>query len=65
MRVLIPTGLAEALSALDDDPTSTVLAGGTDVMVEVNSGHRRPQAVIAVVAVWWVAWAGRRCRRRR
>ena len=25
-----------------------VLAGGTDVMVEVNGGHRRPEAVIAV-----------------
>lgn len=48
MSVLISTTLAEALSALADAPTSMVLAGGTDVMVEVNSGHRRPQAVIAV-----------------
>jgi CO/xanthine dehydrogenase FAD-binding subunit len=48
MSVLISTTLAEALSALADEPTSMVLAGGTDVMVEVNSGHRRPQAVIAV-----------------
>jgi CO/xanthine dehydrogenase FAD-binding subunit len=48
MSVLISTTLADALSALADEPTSMVLAGGTDVMVEVNSGHRRPQAVIAV-----------------
>jgi len=48
MSVLISTTLVEALSALADEPTSMVLAGGTDVMVEVNSGHRRPQAVIAV-----------------
>ena len=48
MSVLISTTLAEALSALAAEPTSMVLAGGTDVMVEVNSGHRRPQAVIAV-----------------
>jgi CO/xanthine dehydrogenase FAD-binding subunit len=25
-----------------------VIAGGTDVMVEINSGHRRPESVIAV-----------------
>jgi CO/xanthine dehydrogenase FAD-binding subunit len=48
MSVLTPTTLAAALSALADDPTALVLAGGTDVMVEVNSGQRQPQAVIAV-----------------
>jgi CO/xanthine dehydrogenase FAD-binding subunit len=48
MNVLISTTLAEALGALAAEPASMVLAGGTDVMVEVNSGHRRPDAVIAV-----------------
>jgi CO/xanthine dehydrogenase FAD-binding subunit len=48
MSVLISTTLAEALSALADEPASLVLAGGTDVMVEINSGHRRPDAVISV-----------------
>jgi CO/xanthine dehydrogenase FAD-binding subunit len=48
MTVLISTSLEEALTALANEPTSMVLAGGTDIMVEVNSGHRRPQAVIAV-----------------
>ena len=46
--MLISTTLAEALSALAAEPTSMVLAGGTDVMVEVNGGHRRPENVIAV-----------------
>jgi CO/xanthine dehydrogenase FAD-binding subunit len=48
MSVLISTTLAEALAALADDPTSLVLAGGTDAMVEINSGHRRPESVVAV-----------------
>jgi CO/xanthine dehydrogenase FAD-binding subunit len=48
MSVLIPATLAEALTALDDAPTSMVLAGGTDAMVEINGGHRRPDSVIAV-----------------
>ena len=48
MSVLIPATLAEALNALDDAPSSMVLAGGTDAMVEINGGHRRPDSVIAV-----------------
>ena len=48
MSVLISTTLTEALDALAAEPTSMVLAGGTDAMVEVNSGHRRPLAVVAV-----------------
>ena len=48
MSVLISTTLTEALDALAAEPTSMVLAGGTDAMVEVNGGHRRPDAVIAV-----------------
>ncbi|HEY0519715.1 MAG TPA: FAD binding domain-containing protein [Ilumatobacteraceae bacterium] len=48
MSMLIATTLAEALGALADDPSAMVLAGGTDAMVEVNSGHRRPESVIAV-----------------
>jgi CO/xanthine dehydrogenase FAD-binding subunit len=48
MSVLISTTLAEALEALALEPTSMVLAGGTDAMVEINMGHRRPETVIAV-----------------
>ena len=48
MSVLIPTSLVEAVSALADMPSSMVLAGGTDAMVEINGGHRRPDTVIAV-----------------
>src|SRR5258706_16178124 len=48
MSVLTSTPLPEARAALAAEPTAMVLAGGTDAMVEVNSGHRRPVAVIAV-----------------
>src|SRR4051812_41909379 len=48
MPVLVPTTLDEAITMLADAPGSMVLAGGTDAMVEVNAGHRRPVDVVAV-----------------
>jgi CO/xanthine dehydrogenase FAD-binding subunit len=48
MSILLPTTLTEAVTALADDPSAMVLAGGTDAMVEVNAGRLRPHAVIAV-----------------
>lgn len=43
-----PANLDDALEALADDPGATLLAGGTDVMVEANFGHRRPDHVIGL-----------------
>ncbi len=51
MPVLVPTTLDEAVSALAAAPDALVLAGGTDAMVEVNMGHRRPNVVLAVSRV--------------
>jgi len=48
MSVTVPTSLDQALIALAADPEAHLLAGGTDLMVEVNFGHRRPESVIAV-----------------
>ena len=36
MAVLVPTTLDDALAELARRPAATVLAGGTDVMVETN-----------------------------
>ena len=47
MTVTLPTSLDHALDVMDQSPT-LVLAGGTDLMVEVNDGRRNPDAVIAV-----------------
>jgi CO/xanthine dehydrogenase FAD-binding subunit len=48
MSVVVPMSLADALRALAADPDATVLAGGTDLMVEFNEGRRRPSHIIAV-----------------
>jgi CO/xanthine dehydrogenase FAD-binding subunit len=48
MPVATPSTLADALAALAADPSAQVLAGGTDVMVEVSFGHRRPTSVVVV-----------------
>ncbi len=36
------------METLADRPDAHLLAGGTDLMVEVNHGHRRPEAVVAL-----------------
>ncbi len=46
--VTIATSLERALAALAVDPAPTVLAGGTDLMVELNLGHRRVASVVTV-----------------
>jgi CO/xanthine dehydrogenase FAD-binding subunit len=48
VTVLVPDRLDDALAALDSDPALTVLAGGTDLMVELNYGRRRPLDVLAL-----------------
>ena len=48
MTVLVPPTLDDALAHLAADPSLHVLAGGTDLMVEVNMGHRRPAGVLSV-----------------
>lgn len=51
MTVTLATSLGVALAALAATPATHVLAGGTDFMVEVNDGRRRPQAVVCTRAV--------------
>ena len=48
MLVARPTTLSGAFDALDELPDAHLLAGGTDLMVEVNFGHRRPPSVVAL-----------------
>lgn len=48
MTVLLPKSLSEATSLLAEHPDALLLAGGTDVMVEVNFNHRKPSDVIAL-----------------
>src|ERR1019366_6687645 len=51
MSVVVATSLTEALAALAADPASRVLAGGTDLMVEVNAGLGRGGSIVALRAI--------------
>ncbi|MEQ1700857.1 MAG: FAD binding domain-containing protein, partial [Ilumatobacteraceae bacterium] len=48
MSVIVPASLNDALQALARSPHATLLAGGTDLMVELNSGHRQVSEVVAL-----------------
>jgi CO/xanthine dehydrogenase FAD-binding subunit len=48
MPVTVPESLEAALRALAAHPGATVLAGGTDLMVEVNDGRRPLDHVVAI-----------------
>ncbi len=48
MSVTIASSLDTALTALAANPSAVVVAGGTDVMVEFNSGHRRATDLIVI-----------------
>lgn len=48
MEVLRPRTLEEALEMKAAHPEATPIAGGTDVMVGVNFGHLRPEAMLDV-----------------
>jgi CO/xanthine dehydrogenase FAD-binding subunit len=43
-----PGDVADACRLLAEDPGATLLAGGTDVMVEVNAGSLHPEHVVAL-----------------
>ena len=48
MEVLLPRSLDEALTMKAERPEAIPLAGGTDVMVDMNFGRLRPPAIIDV-----------------
>ncbi|MFP4636645.1 MAG: FAD binding domain-containing protein, partial [Nitriliruptoraceae bacterium] len=48
MQIERPGDLDEVLELLAGDPRATLLAGGTDLMVEVNLDHSRPESVVAL-----------------
>jgi len=48
VRVDVARDLEGALALLAATPTADVLNGGTDLMVEINFGRKRPEAVVAI-----------------
>ncbi|GAA0539583.1 FAD binding domain-containing protein [Saccharopolyspora thermophila] len=58
MDFLRPATWREALEAKAAHPGATPIAGGTDVMVEINFGRRRPDALLDLTRIpeladWW------------
>ena len=48
MSVHIARDLSDALEQLSADSDVTLLAGGTDLMVDLNFGRKRPERVVAI-----------------
>jgi CO/xanthine dehydrogenase FAD-binding subunit len=55
MGVLVPSTLDDAVAAVGAHPDALVLAGGTDLMVAINEGHRTVTGEETVVSVGRVA----------
>jgi CO/xanthine dehydrogenase FAD-binding subunit len=48
MSVVVPESVPEVLDAWSEHHDATLLAGGTDLMVDVNFARRRPGSIIAL-----------------
>jgi CO/xanthine dehydrogenase FAD-binding subunit len=51
MDFLRPTTLADALALKAERPDAVPIAGGTDIMVELNFDHRRPTALLDLTGI--------------
>jgi len=48
VTVAVPLSIREALDALAQTPDARMIQGGTDLMVEINFNHVKPQNIIAL-----------------
>ena len=55
MSVFVATSLADVLRALGESPDAVFMAGGTDLMVEFNSGARRSRQMTSIISINRVA----------
>lgn len=51
MEFLRPATLTEALAIKAERPAAVPIAGGTDIMVELNFDHRRPEALLDLTRI--------------
>jgi CO/xanthine dehydrogenase FAD-binding subunit len=51
VEVLTPRTLEEALAARSERPDAVPIAGGTDIMVELNFGRSRPAAILNLAEI--------------
>jgi len=59
VAVRIARDLGDALEQLSTAPDVTLLAGGTDLMVDLNFGRKRPERVVAIDRIPELAELGR------
>ena len=59
MSVAVPRGLDDVLDHLSSATDVTLLAGGTDLMVDLNFGRKRPERVVAIDRVQELAYLER------
>lgn len=60
MDFLNPTTLSEALAIKTERPEAVPIAGGTDLMVELNFDHRRPDTLVDLTRIPELArWSAR------
>jgi CO/xanthine dehydrogenase FAD-binding subunit len=55
MSVFVATNVADVLRALTESPDAVFMAGGTDLMVEFNSGAPRSRQMTSIISVSRVA----------
>ena len=60
MEFLQPATWSDALAMKAAHPDATPIAGGTDVMVEINLDHRRPASIIDLTRIRELGSGGRR-----
>jgi len=60
MDAFVPRSLEEALDTRAANPEATPVAGGTDLMVDVNAGRTRPRALVDLSCVDELKTWGRR-----
>ncbi|RPI24306.1 MAG: xanthine dehydrogenase family protein subunit M [Actinobacteria bacterium] len=61
MEMFRPRSVEEAVNILSGHPEATILAGGTDLMIEVNARRATPSAVVSLRGVGELrAWDGNR-----
>ena len=51
MSVFVATNLADVLRALGESPDAVFMAGGTDLMVEFNSGAPRSRQMTSIISI--------------
>lgn len=61
-RLAVPADVEEAVHLLADDPTAVPIAGGTDLLLDLDAGRLDPRTVVSLRRLPWtsIRWEGPR-----